>query len=347
MMTSNKILGFAGAITCALLLTAGCVEKAVKPKVEPKEVETIVEPKKDKPTVQLALKFTAQDSTTYKVTTVGQKTVAWEGPTESKPAAFKGGSTGNRIEMTFTQQIQSVDDKGNALARITIKDLKYSAVVKDNAVTDFDSSREKDHNSPFYKLIGQSYTIEITPAGQVSKITEINQALSAVKGTSTTHKTAATMLSASMIKERHSIPAMPAADKNKLQTEDNWSSTKTFDFGMLGSKSYERIYTLKEIKETDSGRVAVTGMKAIPSSEMAEQLHKEQTSGMLSRMFDNTDNYTGELKLDLKTGKLQKYLEDLKSEWVAIDLAGGKQGDKAPAALKMTASRLYLIEKID
>jgi len=347
MMTSNKILGFAGIVICALLLTAGCVEKAAKPKVEPKEVETIVEPEKDKPTVQLALKFTAQDSTTYKVTTVGQKTVAWEGPTESKPAAFKGGSTGNRIEMTFTQQIQSVDDKGNALARITIKDLKYSAVVKDNAVTDFDSSREKDQSSPFYKLIGQSYTIEITPAGRVSKTIEINQALSAVKGASTTHKTATALLSPNVIKERHSIPALPAAEKNKLQTEDNWSSTKTFDFGILGSKSYERIYTLKEIKSTDSGRVAVTSMKAIPSSEMAEQLHKEQTSGLLSKMFDNTDNYTGELKLDLKTGKIEQYREEIKSEWVAIDLAGGKQGDKAPAALRMTASRLYHIEKID
>lgn len=392
MRLSNKILCFACAVICALLPTIGCIKKPAQPKVEPKEVKTLiepkeietkvepkevvtkvepeevetkvepkevvikvepeevetkVEPKKDTPTVQLTLKFTAQDSTTYKVTTVGEKTVSWEGPTESKPDAFKGGSTGNRIEITFTQKIQSIDDKGNAVARITIKDLKYSAVVKDNTVMEFDSSIEKDQNSPFYKLIGQSYTIELSPAGQVSKIIEVNKALSAVKGTSTTHKTAATLLLPRVIKERHSIPGLPAADKNKIRTEEKWSNTRAFDFGMLGTKSFERIYTLKEIKDSDSGPVAIAVMKAIPSTDMAGQLHKEQTSGLLSRMFDSTDSYTGELKLDLKTGKVKQYLEELKSQWVAIDLAGGQQGNKTPAALRMTATRIYLFEKID
>ncbi|MHC4489206.1 MAG: hypothetical protein ACYSW7_08540 [Planctomycetota bacterium] len=266
MITSDKISGFvAGAVVCVLLLTAGCAHPAAE------TAKTKVESEEQKPTVQLALKFTPQDSTTYRVIMEGEKGGEWKGAQPGKPSAFKGGRTGNRIEMTFTQQIQSTDDNGNAVAKITINGLKYLVKVRDQAVLDFDSLREEDRNSLLGKLIGQSYTIEITPSGQVSKVIDVSGARAAVRGGSTTHKRAAILLSANMIKERHTIPALPVTDKNKLRTGDNWSSIKTFLFDMMGSKSYEKIYTLKEIKDTDGRRLAIAEMKAVPSSEMAEQ----------------------------------------------------------------------------
>jgi len=116
----------------------------------------------------------------------------------------------------------------------------------------------------------------------------------------------------------------------------------------MGSKSYEKIYTVKEIIYQNKRKVAIIEMNAIPSSEMAEQLHKEQAPAIFSKMFDNpVDTYSGRLELDLTAGKVEKYLEELRSEWVAVDPTAGQKADKEPTAVKMSATRLYSLEKID
>jgi hypothetical protein len=369
-MKQIRIYGFAAGIAmCTVLLMAGCAspfEETAKTEVEPREtVEAKVapeeaatttiepaettavkpEPKEQEPPVKLVLKFAPEDSATYTVKTEAQKSIKWEGPLPSKPSAFQGGHTGSRIETTFTQQIQSTDDQGNAIAKITIKGLKYLQRVKDNVLLDFDSSREKDLRSPLSKLIGQSYTVELTTFGQVSKVIDASDARAAVAGASSANKAAVTLLSEDVIKERHTIPAMPPADKDQLRTGDNWSSIKNFSFDLMGSKSYEKIYTLKEIKDIDNHRVAVAGMEAIPSAEKAKELHKEQAASFFSKMFDNTETYTGELKLDLTDGKVEACHEELLTEWVIVDPSPANE--KQPAALRMTATHLYSIEKLD
>jgi hypothetical protein len=296
--------------------------------------------------VELALKFSQGDSTTYKVITEAQRNIKGEGALLDD-RTFKGGATGNRVEITFTQQIQSVDAQGNAVAKITINELKYSAKVKDNINTDFDSSGGKDQNSPLYKLIGQSYTIELTPAGQVSKIIDYSQAQSAVSGISSASQVASMLLKPEAIKLRHTIPALPAADKNQSRPGDKWNNVKPFTFGMMGSKSYERIYTLKEIEDVNNHRIALVEMNAIPSAETAPEPNQGQAMGFLSKMFDNTEKYTGGLKLDLNTGKVKEYSEKLQSEWVAVDPEAGQKPDSKPAMLRMTATHFYHIEKID
>jgi len=304
--------------------------------------------------VELTLKFTQEDSTTYKVITEAQRIIKGEGALLDE-STFKGGITSNRIEMTFTQQIQSVDAQGNAVAKITIDKLKYSAKVKDKVTTDFDSSlaslsqseREKDQNSSLYKLIGQSYTIEITPAGQVSKIIDCSQVQAAVEGNPADSQAASILLEPDAIKLRHTIPALSITDKNQVRIGDSWSNVKPFSFGMMGSKSYERIYTLKKIEDVDNRRIAVVQMNAIPSSETTEELHKEQAMDIFSKMFDNIETYTGGLKLDLNAGKTEEYFEKLQSEWVAVDPSAGQKADIEPAALRMTATRFHRIEKID
>ncbi len=391
-MKQIKVLsGFLTVMISLLLLAAGCAPSSEKPatlEVKPKEqapeitVETAkpeVEPKEQIPEkppaivkpeaelppqlsakadagVELALKFTQGDSTTYKVIAEAQRDVKGEGAL-SEDSAFKGGATSNRVEMTFTQQIQTVDDKGNAVAKITIDELKYLAKVKDNVTLDFDSSREKDQNGPLYELIGQSYTIEITPAGQVSNIIDCSQAQAAVEGDSPDNQAASILLKPKAIKLRHTIPALSITEKKQsfdgelrtvepLRPGDKWSNVKPFSFGMMGSKSYERIYTLKDIEDVDNCRIAVVQMKAIPSAEMAEELHQEQAPDFFSKMFDNTETYTGGLKLDLSAGKVKEYFEKLQSEWVAVDPEAGQKANSEPAALRMTATRFYRIELV-
>ena len=340
-MSQTTICSFAASVViCALLLTVGCAELAeetTKPKVEPEE---------QKPTVKLALKFTPEDLTAYKLTTERERGVIWEGPLINKPRSFVGGHSGNRIEMTFTQRIQNVNDEGNAVAKITIKGLKYLTKVKDNIILDFDSSREKDRNSPLGKLIGQSYTIEITASGEVSKIIDVSGARTAV-GDASSSQRAARLLSTAVIKEQHTIPALPGAERNQLRTGESWSNIKTFSFGPLGSKSYERIYELKEIKDTDKRRTAIVEMSVVPSSEKAKELHKEQVISFFSQMFDNpVETYTGQLKLDLTSGKIEQYFEEFRSEWIAVNPMASEK-DKEPDILRMSATRLYHIERID
>lgn len=318
--------------------------KVVTPRVtEPKVVEPNAPPAE---TVTLALKFKPQDSTTYKLITEAQRIVKFEGSL-TKQKNLKGGQTGSKTEMTFTQKIQSVDNVGNAIAKITIKELKYLARVRDKAIVDFDSSKTKDPNSPLLKLIGKSYTIQITPTGNVLKLVDASEAQAAVRGGTTAHKTAATQLSPSVVKERHSINALPARNKNRLRPGDNWNRAKTFAFGIMGSKSYQRAYKLKNIKKQGKRSLATIEMNATPSADNAQQLHQQKAMGAFSNMFDNVETYTGELTLDLTAGKIEKYFEKLQSEWVAVEPSVGEATEKEPAILRMKASRFHSLEKID
>jgi len=316
----------------------------VKPEAQPEEQILPVEPQGEP--VELSLKFTPQDSTTYKVTTQAKRSIKGEGSL-SDDSVFKGGTTSNKIEMTFAQKIKSVNDNGNAVAEITIKAIKALAEVKDNVILDFDSSGEKNLNDPLGALVGQSYTIEITPVGDVSKVIDVSQAQAAVKGNSSTQKRAMELISQDAIKKRHSIPALSACGKNQIRTGDNWSSVDTFSFGMMGTKSYERVYTLKEIKDEQNSRLAVIEMNAVPSAEMTEEQRQEQAMGIFSKMFDNTETYAGRLEMNLNTGKINEYFEELQCEWVAVDPSAAQNDDEEPAVLRMTATRLYRIEKTD
>jgi hypothetical protein len=339
-MKQIRIFGFAASFVLFLLLwTAGCTKPGEKP------VRTKVKPEEQSSAVRMALKFNVGDSTTYRVISETDKSVAWEGPHQTRPNEFTGGHTGNKTETTFIQQIQSIDDKGNAVAKITIRQLKYVTTIKNNVVTDFDSSSGKDTDSSLSKLIGQSYTIKMTPSGKVSGIIDVNEALAAVGGDSADNNIAAGLLSLKVITQRHTIPTLPGADKNSLRIGDSWSSIEDFSFNMMGAKSYEKIYTLKEIEDADSRRIAIAEMEAVPSAENAKKLQEEQPASFFANFADNTETYTGELKLDLTDGKIEECHENLATEWLIVD-PNPKEGEQ-PAALKMAAVRSFSIQRVD
>lgn len=344
-MRQIGIHGFAAIVAIyVLLFAAGCGRpsgEAVETDVEPQKAAVaevgVEEPQQS---VKLALRFVPGDSTTYKVAQETGKSVQWEGAAPG-PKGFQGGHTDNKTEMTFLQQIESIEDTGNGIAKITIKALKYQTKIKDNVVLDFDSSRQEDLSAPLGRLIGQSYTIEITPSGEVSKVIDANEAAEAVSA----DKTAAALLSVDAIKERHSISALPAPGQSQLQTGEGWSNIENVSFDMMGVKSYERIYTLNEIQDANGRRIAVAAMEGVPSVRDANEPQRAQATDLFSRMFDNTEEYTGELRLDLTEGKVAEYREDLRVEWLIVD-PNPKQ-DEPPAALRMAATRFFAIQKID
>ncbi len=357
-MTPARTFAYLSCIAaCLFLLAAGCApaeKAAVKPQVEPQKqipqalpqaVPQVI-PQEEPPPPPLALKFTPQDSATYKVITEAQQSVEWKGAVPAEPA-YTSGSRLDHIEMVFTQQIQSIDDLGNAVAKITIEGLKYHSKTADKPSIDFNSADPNNRRSPLARIVGQSYTIEISTTGEVTKIIDTQQAYDALGPPSSPEaRMPFELIKPAAIKERHGTLVLPQPDKNRLRAGDNWSNTKTFSFGPMGSSSYEKIYTLKEIKDVNNPDSVVAIMSTIPAPETLKDPNTKQTEFDLLDTFDNTGTYIGWLKFDSAAGKVEKYSEKLESTWSAI-IPPDKAMTEEPVALIMGAVRLYDLERID
>ncbi len=341
---SEKLLSwFAGMVICTLVLAGGCEpagEEAGQLKVKPGKVPA--KPEITGP-VAIAFKFAPQDVTTYKVTLDEEMSLKFEGEL-SKKEQFQDKRNHDVVEITFTQQIQNINRKGNWVAKITIDKLKYFQVYKNNITIDFDGTRRKDQNHPLAKLIGQSYTVEIAPTGKIAKIVDVVKARAAIKGMYSTKEAVSKLLYPDKIKNRHGTLVLPAIDKNQLQTGESWSGTKIFSFNIVGPQPHEKIYTLKEIKTMEGRQIAVVEMSGVPSTELAEQLHKEQVKEDFADIFSNTETYSGRLEFDLTSGKVEKYYEKLETEWVIMDPEASVE---VSSALKMGAVLVYRLEKVD
>jgi hypothetical protein len=294
--------------------------------------------------VELALKFVSGQTGTYKVVSEAQKSVEWLGSPESRPAAFKDGRAGHRVEIMFEQQVQEVREDGSADVQITIEALKYTGGVQGNVGLDFDSARDRDPNNPLAKLIGKSYRLQISAQGQVLALLDVEPVRQAVRGDSLTAGTALKLLSDEVIRERHEIPPLMALKEARVRPGQTWSDIKTFSFAEMGVKSHERVYTLTGLRHAD-GRVAVVKMKAIPSAATAAQVHREQTGGLFSGLADNTGRYEGRLELDLDSGSVRVYSEEMRTEWVVVDPSAAPESGRPPA-IKMAAGRLHRIERV-
>ncbi|MFC1739458.1 hypothetical protein ACFL1G_10480 [Planctomycetota bacterium] len=367
-MPSKKLFNLLISILiCLLVLTCGCgkpgavnvaqvpekpvsqqieavAEKPQEQVVEVIEVQVDEQPPEKVPAsaADLALKFSVGDTAVYKVKREFMQEVKWEGfvPEEN---SFKDQRNYHEIEMKFTRRIQSFLDSGAAVAKITIEELKFRTMTRNRVEVDFDSSTA-EAGDKLLNLIGQTYTISIKPDGKVSLI-DTSTAISAVRDSSLQSKRARSLLDPDAIKGRHAVLELPAADKNPLELTEKWSNLKTFTFGLLGPQVYERIYTLEEIKAEKDGGVAVVSMDAIPSAVKTEEFYEKQKAGNFSELFDNTQTYTGQLELDLKTGEIEKYNEKMNSEWFTI-IPQKEEGQDA-TILIMNATYDYNLERIN
>jgi hypothetical protein len=295
------------------------------------------------PAVELALKFVPGQAATYRLTTESWKSVEWKGAQDARPAKFTDGRTGSHVELTFEQRVQQVQDDGNAVLEITIRGVKDVIESVNKVVLDFDSARPADSDNPLATLVGKSYRVKMSSQGQVLEISNVEPVRQAVQGNLPGHRVAARLLSDDEIRNRHEIVALSALKDRQVRPGQTWSSIRTFSFDDLGAKTYERVYTLKQVQQ-DKGRVAVVEMKAIPSAALAEELHKRQTTNPFVSMSDNTDSYEGRLVLDLDRGQVREYVEQMQNEWVIADPAAVQAG--RPAAITMAARRLHRLEQV-
>lgn len=294
---------------------------------------------------KIALKPAPGQQDSYKITTYARRNIKWQGSVPKKEA-FEESSTTEQVEIGLTQHIQSVDAAGKAVAKVTIDSLKYLSVIKNHTNIDFDSSRESDVNSPLAKLIGQSYTIAFRPDNYVSSVLDLTQAQSLVSGHTSADRAGQNILSPEAIMERQMALMLPKPGDEYLKPKDKWSKVKTFSFGMMGTKSYEKIYTLKEIRNADGRRIAVIDMNAIPTSEAEQGYSSPQAKTDFPKMFDTNDTYTGDGVVDLTAGCIIGYRENLQTSWIAAFPPDAQSDPNEPVVLRMTATRNYSLEKI-
>jgi hypothetical protein len=297
--------------------------------------------------VKIALMPAVGQEGTYKIANQMKRIIKWEGAIPSKDLSEESFSD-DKMEMVFTRRIESKDTNGDAIARVTIDRLKYTSVVKNQNVLDFDSSTPADANNPLAALIGQSYTIAVEPNNFVSSITNLPRVNILMKGITTADSIGKSILSDDAIRGIHSALQLPPPGHENLLPGDKWSQIKTFGFGMMGIKSYEKIYTLKDVQDINGRKIAVITMNAIPSSEVEPKFSQQQARGFSPSMFDTNEVFTGQGELDLTDGCIKNYSENLKTSWIAAIPSAVSQASDAnqPTVLKMTAVYSYKLEKV-
>jgi hypothetical protein len=262
------------------------------------------------------------------------KSFKFEQPSLNK---LKEEQTGSKVETTFTQTIDSVDAEGNAVASIKIDGIKYLAENKGGIVLDFNSATNSKH--ALASLIGRSYSIKISPFGDVSPVD-----IASARAVSS-DKFVKSFLANKSIQKRHEVLALPAVGNTKLKAGQSWSKVKSPPPGMLDPKNFEKIYTLKSVR----GNMAQIEMQAVPTSKATDDKAAKSDSGMgiFAKMFDAEDSWSGNLTLDLSSGAITKYNETLVSTYLAAEESRVQVEGKGPDMLTMGLTSSVILEKID
>lgn len=290
------------------------------------------------PKADLSLQFSPDETAQYKSVSDVIKDFRFEQPNLDK---LRKEQTRTTVEMTFTQDIQSVDDVGNAVAKITIDGLKVVIINKNENRFSFDSANTADSNNPLAKLLGQSYTIQITPDGQVSLL-ESSQAVAKVPS-GYEKRVAESILNEENVKLRHQVQALPQASVSELSVDSTWKNIVPSPPGLLAPKSYEKVYTLTGI----NNNIATVKMVATESAEPAEAATSPGGMSMFAKMFDNEDKYTGLMTLDVQTGTVLKAEETLISTYLAQEMPENGDPEKGPDTLTMQFTHQISLEKLD
>ncbi len=360
-MRTVRLTGIvAGIVLCGLATISGCQKerqtgptRAVEPPAAESSavaqkpmapvIEPAAEPNEVGQPVNLTLAFSPGQTATYKAVIDAQKSVGWIGPESSRPAGYSDGYSGNHLDMTFEQRVERVLDNGNAILAVTIKSLKSRNVIQSRPVFEFDSGKPEDQDNPLAALIDKSYRLEMSPKGQVMALLDMDPVRKAVKPGSPAYGVAAKLTSDEILRDQHEIPPLIALKDNQARSGQSWNDLKSFSFGTMGDKSFERVYTLQR----GDGQTAVVEMEGILSAAMAEELHKRQNAVLPHGLFDNTQKYEGRLVLDVAGGRVREYSEQMQAEWVIADPGLMQDTDAQPRALKMGAKRLHRLELVE
>lgn len=293
----------------------------------------------------VTLRFAPQETTTYKISTGTIKDFRFEQPSLTPPK-LREEQSGTTVDVTFQQRIDKVESDGSALATVTIKSVVYTVKDKNTLKFDFDSTRQADKGKPLARIIGQSYTIKISPAGVV-EVVDAKDARNAVTA-GYEGKIAKAFFDDYGIERRHTILALPDIDKSTLKPGVSWSRIVGSPPGLLARKSFEKTYTLVSVEGPKDNRIATILMNAVESAEPAPVTEEQPADmGVFAKMFDATETYTGKMVLELGTGKVLQYNEKLVATYLAAEEPRDKSSDKGPDTLTMRLTRSLSMEIVE
>jgi hypothetical protein len=275
---------------------------------EPNEAATLSEK------ITLSLEFEADTKTRYQVITETVTTMEKpETAAQDNASAAPFPKVSESSEVVFTQEILGPlpEDANMVVALITIYQVRYMRTFTGQPDLAFDSQEPSDQNSPFAKLIGQTYTIEINPLGYVPGVFNLRPARLAVRGLTPAHAAALDLVSPSAIFPRHGFFSLPGPDVGSLSVGERWRGVQQFtlrapgtDMDRLGTHRFEKIYRLQSVKQQPVGTVAEVVFEGSP-------IPRRTQDGRPADLPFLSCSYAGGGEFNLDAGRVEGYLEHL------------------------------------
>jgi len=297
-----------GTFGCSLLPRQDASPELTDAPPEPKEDTSQSE------RFTFSLNFKAGTKTRYQVTTeavtaIGNAQTAIQGnsPTAILPKVSE------LSEVVFTQEILGPlpEDVNTAVALITINQVKYIRTSPGQPDLIFTNQEPADQNSPFAKLIGQTYTIEINPLGYVPGVFNLRPARLAVRGPSEAHAAALDLVSPPAIFPRHGFFSLPGPDAGSPAVGDLWKGVQQYtlrapgtNMDPLGTHRFEKTYQLQSVRRQPVGTIAEIVFEGSPIIRMTED-------GQPADVPFLSCSYAGAGEFNLDAGRIEGYLEHL------------------------------------
>ena len=295
------------------------------------------------PSADLSLRFSPESTASYVVTTEVTKDFRFEQPTMDK---LREEQTKTLIEVGFTQTVIGVDAKGVAECAVTIDRLSVYMTNKNEERLVFDSTNEAHQSNPLSRLIGQRYTVQLSPVGKVVGFESAAAQRAVTAGFE--GRLAQRLVNEEGIRERHEIPALWGIGKGAATVSKSWTQVAPSPPGLLAPKSFEKVYTLTGMDTRNGQKVAVVNMNAREAAEPAEGQIPASSMGMgfFARMFDSQDDYTGTLLLNTENGDVLEYNETLISTYLAQEMPMNAPANAEPDTLIMRFTNRISMQKV-
>jgi len=298
--------------------------------------------------ITLSLEFEPGTKTRYQVTT--EAVTAMEDPetaVQDNASAAPYPKVFESSEVVFTQEILGPlpEDTNMVVALITIDQVRYVRRSSGQPDLAFDSHKPSDQNSPFAKLIGQTYTIEISPLGYVTGVFNLRPARLAVRGPTPAHAAALEMVSPQAIFPRHGFFSLPGPDVGSLAVGGRWRGVQQYtlrapgtDMDRLGTHRFDKIYRLQSVKQQPAGTVAEVVFEGSPIPGRTQD-------GRPAEVPFLSCSYIGGGEFNLDAGRVEDYLENLEVRMPLPET--GSSPAEGPEGRIVIATRYCWVQRLD
>lgn len=290
---------------------------------------------------KLSMNYAANQTVSYESTSKMIKDVEFDQPSLKKD---KKDQTSTIITVKFDQTVAEVGQDGTAIADVTIKGIQCKMVNKNEVRYEFDSASEKNKSDSLNTLIGQSYRVSLSPIGAVKVVDAAKIRAVAVSGEG--QKLAQKIVGDESIIERHQLP-LPSGDENVTVTSKGWTQVAPSPPGLLAPKTFNKTYTVEQVSKDNTAVVTMSAKENLTQKPADDQKASGNNLGFLAKLFDNTDDYTGKLVVNLSSGVVDSYEETLVSSYTAQDKPKDAAADVAPDTLIMRLTYSLSLKKIN